>query len=200
VVEQKLATFKINGDRWDAFLVKASEQGASASSVLKAFIDRCLDGQMDIESVQPANLELLLQQKLNQALAIHLEPARVELAALRDKVTAMEQQLGLDRRISALEASLQQNSKQVHTPEPITISRPPVGIQPKLTIDAAWQIARSRGYPSEASAFRDWSARNPDKCQSQYGLMRFSASRGMRNQFMFADLWGDRIDGSSPAI
>ncbi|NJR61223.1 MAG: hypothetical protein HC769_21755 [Cyanobacteria bacterium CRU_2_1] len=53
-------------------------------------------------------------------------------------------------------------------------------------------MAKQRGYSSTISSFKDWSARRADECESQFGLKRFPAQRGKRDQFLFADVWGDR--------
>jgi len=51
----KLATFKINGDRWAEFVSRAAAQNTSASALLKGFIDRYLDESIDLEAIAPAS-------------------------------------------------------------------------------------------------------------------------------------------------
>jgi len=55
----KLATFKINGDRWAEFVSRAAAQNTSASALLKGFIDRYLDDRIDesidLEAIAPAS-------------------------------------------------------------------------------------------------------------------------------------------------
>jgi hypothetical protein len=46
----KLATFKIEPDRWQAFQDKAKQEGSNASALLKTFIGRYLDGSIEIPS------------------------------------------------------------------------------------------------------------------------------------------------------
>jgi hypothetical protein len=82
MAETKLATFKIQSDRWDAFLDKTSEQGTNASALLKLFIDRYLDGSIDLKQPQaPSNIEAVLDE--------YLEPIKGELAELRSRMETL---------------------------------------------------------------------------------------------------------------
>jgi hypothetical protein len=88
MTESKLATFKIQTDKWDAFMGKSAEQGTNASALLKLFIDRYLDGSIDLEQPQaPSNIDALIEGRL--------EPIRGDLAELRSRLD------GCDRSIRA---------------------------------------------------------------------------------------------------
>ncbi|HEY9878149.1 MAG TPA: hypothetical protein V6D29_06815 [Leptolyngbyaceae cyanobacterium] len=48
--DDKLATFRIDGDTWQAFQDKAKTANTSASALLKGFVQQYLDGRIDIAS------------------------------------------------------------------------------------------------------------------------------------------------------
>jgi hypothetical protein len=66
-------------------------------------------------------------------------------------------------------------------------------IQPHLTLTEGWELAKQRGYSSAIGSFKDWSSRRPVECQSQFGLKRFPAQKGRRDQLLFADIWAAGI-------
>lgn len=62
---QKLATFKIDSDRWQAFIDRANEGGSSASALLKWFVDAYLEGNLDPSQYQaPSSLDNILDERL----------------------------------------------------------------------------------------------------------------------------------------
>lgn len=78
----KLATFKVNGDRWAEFVSRAAAQNTSASALLKGFIARYLEGideSIDPEAIAPASD---MNSQIDKALA----PIRQELEELRQKL------------------------------------------------------------------------------------------------------------------
>ncbi len=82
----KLATFKINGDRWAAFVSRAAAQDTSASALLKGFIvrylDGSIDGSIDLEAIAPASD---VDFQIDNALA----PIRQEVEELREKLESL---------------------------------------------------------------------------------------------------------------
>ncbi len=77
----KLATFKINGDRWAEFVSRAAAQNSSASALLKQFIDRYLNG-IDPEAIAPASD---ISSQIDEALA----PIRQEVEELWEKFESL---------------------------------------------------------------------------------------------------------------
>jgi len=77
----KLATFKIQGDQWAAFIAKATESGTNASALLKMFVDGYLDGSIDPQAMQTAQ-EI---QGIDSLLDKRLAPICQELEDLRGK-------------------------------------------------------------------------------------------------------------------
>ena len=57
--EKQLATFKIDGDEWQAFKARARTQGTNASALIKRFIQLYMDGEIKFDSAH--QLEQLLQ-------------------------------------------------------------------------------------------------------------------------------------------
>jgi|GEM_PF-3393337 len=51
--ESKLATFKLDGDRWQAFQEKAAQSDRTASELLRQFVDGVIDGSIDT-AIAPA--------------------------------------------------------------------------------------------------------------------------------------------------
>jgi len=85
MTKTKLATFKIQGDRWDAFIARAAEHDTSASALLKLFIDGYLDGRIDTQLMQTAQL----MQGIDGHIDKRLESIHRELEDLRGKVSAI---------------------------------------------------------------------------------------------------------------
>lgn len=82
---QKLATFKIDATRWQAFINRATESGSSASALLKWFVDAYLDGSIDPNLYQQGSgLEHLLDERL---------------APLQQAIIAMDERLGKSNRM-----------------------------------------------------------------------------------------------------
>jgi len=51
--ESKLATFKLDGDRWAAFQEKAAQSDRTASELLRQFVDGVIDGSINT-AIEPA--------------------------------------------------------------------------------------------------------------------------------------------------
>lgn len=90
-MSQKLATFKVDEEKWKAFQEIADAENTSASAMLKDFIDWVIEGNRLKESTTPnidqridAKLAALQKQSVDEALA----PLKVELAELRGKLSA----------------------------------------------------------------------------------------------------------------
>jgi hypothetical protein len=76
---EKLATFRVQDDKWASFQALCKEDGSNASKVLIAYIDRCIEsGNVAIgESVIPNAATL-------DDVTAAIEPLRDELAELRE--------------------------------------------------------------------------------------------------------------------
>jgi len=77
----KLATFKIQPDRWGAFISLATEKGTNASALLKLFVDGYLDGSIDPLAMQTAQEVQGIDSLIDKRLA----PIHRELEDLREK-------------------------------------------------------------------------------------------------------------------
>lgn len=53
--DDKLATFRIDTQKWEEFKHWASIHGSNASAVLLNLIDRCLAGELSVSSTAPTN-------------------------------------------------------------------------------------------------------------------------------------------------
>lgn len=70
---QKLGTFKIDEEKWEAFKALAEERKSSASEMIKEFIDWALAGNsLSIDPAVPddidSRIEALLDKKLDERL------------------------------------------------------------------------------------------------------------------------------------
>jgi len=174
----KLATFKINGDRWTEFVSKAAARNTSASALLKGFIDRYLDG-IDPEAIAPTSN---VSSQIEQALA----PIRQEVEELWGKVEGLSILGNQAQEPKAQGNSRRKDKALVGNSERGNSERG--SIRPHLTIAQAYELARQRGYTSLRNSFKDWSSRNPDDCEVKYGLRRFSGTQGVKGELVFADI------------
>ncbi len=69
---KKLATFRIDEEKWLAFQDKAKADGSNASSVLMLFVSGYLDGSIDINLDHPVK-SISLERRIEEYLANNLE-------------------------------------------------------------------------------------------------------------------------------
>ncbi|MBW4516015.1 MAG: hypothetical protein KME11_12425 [Timaviella obliquedivisa GSE-PSE-MK23-08B] len=133
-MSHKLATFKINGDRWSEFVDVAAKQHTSASSLLKQFIDQYLSGIDERLDVEPIATPSNINSQIEKALA----PIRQEVEELRGKLETL----------TILEHQPKAQGNKRHS------KNKPVAEQSegeelgdrRLSRGEAYEIARSRGY------------------------------------------------------
>jgi hypothetical protein len=129
----KLATFKINGDRWAEFVSKATARNTSASALLKGFIDRYLS-DVDREAIAPASD---VNSQIDKALA----PIRQEVEELREKLESLTI-LGNQ----AQEPKAQGNTRSSKAKPVAGHSEGEELGDRRLSLNEAYQLAQSRGY------------------------------------------------------
>ncbi|MEH2047521.1 GIY-YIG nuclease family protein [Nostoc sp.] len=105
VIGVKLATFRIEPEKWKAFKSLATNQGTNASAVLNEFIDKCLAERRipsDVSTLvgDDSNLinlidkriedsiEALIDKRIENSLAVSLGEVRSQLEELRGKSKA----------------------------------------------------------------------------------------------------------------
>lgn len=86
MAEQKLATFKITEDLWLAFKGKAEANDTNASAVLKAFVQRYLNSDIDkgIDHLE-TGIDVGIDGSIDSGLEARLEKLEREVAELRGK-------------------------------------------------------------------------------------------------------------------
>lgn len=97
VIGGKLATFRIEPEKWEAFKSLAANQGTSASAMLNDFIDQCLaEGRINFDAPaavgNDANLINFIDARIDASLTTRLDEMRsqfeAQLEELRGKLKA----------------------------------------------------------------------------------------------------------------
>ena len=105
-----LATFKIDKTHWLNFQSLASESGANATQVLRNFISACLDGRIDLATIQPIEQPTLnLDERIDERIDLAIAPLKTELQALHLEIANLPNIL----KITPSENALQGASRSV---------------------------------------------------------------------------------------
>ena len=77
MAQERLATFKIDSDRWESFKAKAQGDNTNASELLKRFIDAYLQGSIDAGIDGSLDrIDSNLDQRIDRAIAPLVEQIR----------------------------------------------------------------------------------------------------------------------------
>lgn len=128
----RLATFKINGDRWAEFVNRAAAQNTSASALLKQFIDRYLAG-IDLETIAPPSN---VTSQITDALA----PIRQEIQKLREKLERLTVSGHQESKPQGMNTRSSKDKPGAESSEGEGLG------DRRLSRGEAHQLARSRGY------------------------------------------------------
>lgn len=87
--DDKLATFRIDSQKWERFKNWASSNNSSASAVLLNLIDRCLAGEITASSTTPNanvdNLDSLIDERIEVRLQSLEQPHPLNLDTILDE-------------------------------------------------------------------------------------------------------------------
>ena len=154
----KLATFRIDEQKWDAFQSWAKSQNSNASEVLKRFIDECLDGSIDLSqfSQNPYGKDVLenidtridkrIETQIQEVILTQMDSVNASIKLIHERIDEVEskiQSLTVEEKIDAV------NADGENSTEEILAQIPPEGVNGK-------QLAELFGVsPSKISRMKD---------------------------------------------
>lgn len=105
MAKKKLATFRINGDEWEAFQEWAKRSGTNASALLVDYIEQCLDRP-------PAKISIISQNETINNIDYRIDTIEKRLKALEESIEERIEKF-IKRQIANIQSEVVQKESEV---------------------------------------------------------------------------------------